>query len=100
MASVMDIVATADVVKERLTVRMDMDNPITHKQYLMLHPYLLKGEAVRFCEIRDAPGKDLKELLRTKTMPVGYYVKSRKEDSAGKYFYSDGETLWKIPMRY
>ena len=85
-ANVLDMIATAEVVKDRLSVRLDTkNNQLDVEQYLTLHRYHLMGESARFREIRNAHEKDMKEMLRSDVMPEGFYIVSRNADGAGKY---------------
>ena len=100
-ANVLDMIATAEVVKDRLSVRLDTkNNQLDVEQYLTLHRYHLMGESARFREIRNAHEKDMKEMLRSDVMPEGFYIVSRNADGAGKYIYSDGKDLKYIPIRH
>ncbi len=100
-ASVMRIVATQEVVKDRLVVSIDTENKIKHGQYLELYAHLIRGEAIRH---RKVDGLDLiekqRKLMKDGILPEGFYVERRNIDGTGRYAYSDGKTLIDLPIRH
>ena len=100
-ATVLSIVATPEAVKDRMILQIDTKNRITGSEYRTLHNELVKGEPSRQ---KGVDGQDLvamdMALLRSDTMPEGFYIRKRNVDGTGEYCYSDGKTITDLRIRH